>query len=138
MMTFRIGSIILNRQTKFWLQPDFIFRLTADYQRHQECIKILHGFSYKVIREKRDMIKMQQMMNNNNNNNNNGDNNKDKHIDMNGNQLGKLYLEDDNFGKKKRLAFLDLLITASDSQTGAHLTDEDIREEVDTFVSLIN
>lgn len=69
------------------------------------------------------------------NNNNNVNNKNITKIDENGNQIGKLYIEDDNFGKKKRLAFLDLLITASDAQKGAHLTDEDIREEVDTFVS---
>ncbi|KAL7018883.1 hypothetical protein ACKWTF_010946 [Chironomus riparius] len=130
---YEIGSIILNRQTKFWLHSDTIFRLTSDYHRHQECIKILHGFSYKVIREKRDMIRSERMNNNNNFVSKNNNNNNTK-IDQNGNHVDKLYIEDDNFGKKKRLAFLDLLITASDAQKGAHLTDEDIREEVDTFM----
>jgi cytochrome P450 family 4 len=105
------------------MQSDFIFKLTNDYKRHEECIKILHSFSYRVIRERKEQIKMEQA--------------KKSEVDMNNNSLsldenGNV-IDDEDLGKKKRLAFLDLLITASGN--GSVLTDEDIREEVDTFVS---
>jgi hypothetical protein len=49
---FRLGSIIQNRQAKLWLQPDWLFRWTSMYKNHENCIKILHGFSYKVRRNR--------------------------------------------------------------------------------------
>lgn len=87
---------------------DAIFRLTSEYKRHSSYINTLHGFSNKVIRERKA-----ELADNNNNNNNTVD----------------AY---DDLGKKKRLAFLDLLIEYS--KNGTHLSNDDIREEVDTFM----
>ena len=110
------------------MQSDFIFKLTDDYKRHEECIKILHGFSYRMIRERKEQIKMEQKKKSIDMNNN------QDVLDENGNLVHSLLVDDEeSMGKKKRLAFLDLLITASGN--GSVLTDEDIREEVDTFVS---
>lgn len=114
------------------MQSDFIFRLTDDHRRHEECLKILHGFSYGVIRERKEQIKMEQKQKQSKNDSNNNQ----LMLDENGNEIrstSPLVDEEESFGKKKRLAFLDLLISASGN--GSVLTDEDIREEVDTFVS---
>lgn len=128
LVNFRIGSIVLNRQAKFWMQSDFIFKLTDDYRKHEECLRILHGFSYRVIRERKETISQQHKSKVDCNNN------QKLPIDENGNNIESEALDDEeSLGKKKRLAFLDLLITASGN--GSVLTDEDIREEVDTFVS---
>ncbi|GLH13877.1 Cytochrome P450 4c3 [Gryllus bimaculatus] len=56
----RLGSIVQNRQSKLWLQPDWLFRWNNLYKIHQRCIKILHGFSNKVIRERKEEIKKQK------------------------------------------------------------------------------
>lgn len=100
-----------SRQSKLWLQFDTIFRFSEDYKRHQSYIKTLHGFSNRVIRERKAEL-ADNILNNNNIN-----------------SAPDAY---DDLGKKKRLAFLDLLINAS--KDGAVLSNEDIREEVDTFM----
>ncbi|XP_055612681.1 cytochrome P450 4c3-like [Uranotaenia lowii] len=113
----QIGKIIRNRLQKFWLQPDFIFKRTEQYQQHQECLRVLHGFSDRVIRERKaEVLKRRQ---------------EQAKLDSNNNQKSSI-LEDDDFGKKRQLAFLDLLIEGSFDGNG--LSDVDIREEVDTFV----
>lgn len=130
----RIGQIIQNRQAKVWLHPDLLFRLTKGYQEHQHCISVLHEFSYRVIHERKAEIAKQ---NNNNNNNSSDAINQNLCSSENMNKKSDQYIDTSNyeiidFPKKKRLAFLDLLIDAS--QDGSVLSIDDIREEVDTFM----
>nr|CAD7197562.1 unnamed protein product [Timema douglasi] len=109
---YEISSIVQCRQAKMWLQPDWLFKMTSLSNKHDNCVKILHGFSNKVIRERKEEIRRQ----------------KEEEL------CSAPPAEDDAhiYGRKKRLAFLDLLIEAS--QDGAVLCNEDIREEVDTFM----
>uniref|UniRef100_A0A182PYY9 Uncharacterized protein n=1 Tax=Anopheles epiroticus TaxID=199890 RepID=A0A182PYY9_9DIPT len=103
----KIGEIMLNRLQKLWLHPDIVFRCTSQYREQQKCLDILHKFSYRMITERRSIIRAGH-----------------KPLDENNNS--------ETVAGRKQLAFLDLLIEASDE--GRLLSDTDIREEVDTFI----
>ncbi|XP_046744960.1 cytochrome P450 4c3 [Diprion similis] len=101
---YEMGGIVQTRQATLWYHPDCLFRLTSCYKKHENCVKILHEFSMKVISERRQVIE---------------------------DRLAEIEYKEEQYGTKK-LAFLDLLIEAS--RGGTLLSDEDIREEVDTFM----
>ncbi|XP_053699321.1 cytochrome P450 4c3-like [Sabethes cyaneus] len=108
-----IGKVIRNRLQKIWLQPDFIFKRTDEFRKHQECLAVLHEFSDRVVTERKaELVKRRQA----------------QEVDLNNNDP----LENDDGSRKKQLAFLDLLIEGSLDGNG--LSDLAIREEVDTFV----
>ncbi|XP_049826904.1 cytochrome P450 4C1-like [Schistocerca gregaria] len=105
---YAMSETTLQRIVRPWLHPDFIYKRTKYGKIYYESLNVLHGFTEKVIRER----KASRL------NNNKDLNPKDD--------------EEEVFGKKKRVAFLDLLLEASDG--GKNLTDLEIREEVDTFM----
>lgn len=123
MQHFRIGEIVQTRQVKVWYHPEILFRMSNLYKEHQQCIEVLHEFSNRVIRERKAEIAEQ--------NNNNNNNRSMKNMNLSDESDDSKY-EIVDFPRKKRLAFLDLLIEAS--KDGTELSDEDIREEVDTFM----
>uniref|UniRef100_A0A4D5R9T3 Cytochrome P450 4c3 n=1 Tax=Scolopendra viridis TaxID=118503 RepID=A0A4D5R9T3_SCOVI len=102
----RMCRILYYRSARIWLSYDWLFKLTSVGRESKKCLEILHGFTDKVIQERKLERKTMSQ------------------------PVSKP--EDSITGRKKRLAFLDLLLEASDN--GRVLSDEDLREEVDTFM----
>uniref|UniRef100_A0A8D8U0I8 Cytochrome P450 4C1 n=2 Tax=Cacopsylla melanoneura TaxID=428564 RepID=A0A8D8U0I8_9HEMI len=104
---YEIAHLVVQRGIRPWLWPNFLFGLTEFGKRHQTCLNVLHGFSRRVIEErKRERV---------------------------GREKGEADADEDQWGKKRRVAFLDLLIDESE-KSETPLTNEEIREEVDTFM----
>lgn len=101
----RMGELIEHRFRSPWLWADTVYNISSPGREFQRCLKILHGFTNKVIderiRERSNKIEKEEES---------GDEN--------------------DFKRKKRLAFLDLLLEAYDN---GEISKEGIREEVDTF-----
>ena len=102
---YESSTIVFHRALCPWLWNDWMFALSPSGRQFNRNLKTLHDFTESVIKERKEQLKDDHMT---------GD------------------TDENDFGSKKRLAFLDLLIDAS--QDGEVLTDLDIREEVDTFM----
>ena len=103
----RISTLVTQRIYKPWLPILAKFHLTKESKEFDQCIRVLHGFTRTIIHQRRNQHSIRKC-----------------EVDINGNQ--------DQIGQKQRFAFLDHLLEISNC--GEHLSDEDIREEVDTFM----
>ncbi|ESO93310.1 hypothetical protein LOTGIDRAFT_206515 [Lottia gigantea] len=110
---YKMSEFAQNRMKLPWYWNDTLYRIIGPGREHDQCLKVLHNFTEKVIREKREELNRRGPMHD-----------KDFHDSA----------EEDKFvgAKKRRLAFLDMLIHMSEN--GEKLSEEDIREEVDTFM----
>ncbi|KAJ9597715.1 hypothetical protein L9F63_011425, partial [Diploptera punctata] len=100
-----ISELLMTRMFTPWLFPDILYDLSPSGRRAKKLLKILHNFTDKVIKERKQKYKLERT------------NERD---------------DEDGIGEKKKLTFLDLLLETSEN--GDTLTDEEIREEVDTFM----
>ncbi|KYM99110.1 Cytochrome P450 4g15 [Cyphomyrmex costatus] len=132
----RMCDILHLRHTKVWLRPDWLFNLTKYGKDQIRLLEIIHGLTKKVIARKKQEF-------------NSGKRNVIEESTQNGNGIKKLdtfqksqraALSDglltsnilNDVGEKKRQAFLDLLMEAG--QNGSILTDEEVKEQVDTIM----
>ncbi|XP_046382306.1 uncharacterized protein LOC124153250 [Ischnura elegans] len=102
------GEIFYNRIAKPWYGIDFLFKLTPLYRQQEKVLKILHDFTERVIKDKKEEYLRNKA------------------------SKEKKSKGDSKVTKKKVKAFLELLIELSEEKN--ELTDEEIREEVDTFM----
>lgn len=109
---YRMSETSQHRQLRPWLHPDICWDLSPSGREEARNLKILHGFTKKVIQEKKQMRKE----------------NSSKSIEKIEENKEDEYI----YGGKQRQAFLDLLLDAQD--TDPTLTDENVREETDTFM----
>lgn len=101
---YKTAELILRRTLRPWLYSDFIYKHSSDGKKWTAHIEHLHEFTNKVIRQRREIRNSNEMTS-----------------------------KDTEVGKKKRLAFLDLLLETK-LENGEQLDDNEIREEVDTFM----
>lgn len=110
---YKMGEFIVYRISRPWFFFDTLFALTKGFWEQRSLAKYLRNFSYNVIKERRERI-------------------------LN-NSVNKKNDEPSSYSTRKKLAMLDMLISAN--LEGVAIDDEGIREEVDTFmfeVSQIN
>ncbi|GFS53384.1 cytochrome P450 4c3 [Nephila pilipes] len=102
-----LGGVMIERIARPLLWPDILFNLSKSGRGFNRDLKVLHRFTDKVIQEKKTALLAQR-------------------------SRGSEETEDVRFGGKKRQALMDLLL--DQHVNGQQLTEEDIREEVDTFM----
>ncbi|CRK90412.1 CLUMA_CG004149, isoform A [Clunio marinus] len=145
MAVMKMCDILHLRHTKIWLYPDWIFNLSKYAKKQVKLLDVIHSLTKKVIRNKKEAfsqgtrgslatpeyIKPEE---------------KDKKEELKkttvveGLSFGQSSgLKDDldvdepnDIGEKKRLAFLDLLLESAEN--GAVISDEEIKEQVDTIM----
>lgn len=125
-------DLIHLRHYKFWYRVEALFNLFGYQEKQNNLLNRIHGLTRRVIKSKKEVF--QQKVNE-------GDLPKPSFseiISFKANSDDQVLRDDidmideQDVGEKRRLAFLDLMIESA--HYGAEITDEEIKEEVDTIM----
>lgn len=100
-----IGKFVVHRLCRVWLYVDILFNHSKIGRIQKKAISDLHDFTMNVIRDRKNHFNSKNIMINTD--------------------------KDDVYGRKGRLAMLDLLL---ENEKDGVIDLEGIREEVDTFM----
>ncbi|XP_047023112.1 cytochrome P450 4g15 [Helicoverpa zea] len=139
MAVMKMCDILHLRHTKIWLRPDLLFKLTDYAKKQTKLLDIIHGLTKKVIRRKKEEFNSGKRPTILADYNAGTADEATKTTSVEGLSFGQsaglkddLDVDDADVGQKKRLAFLDLLLESS--QSGVVISDEEIKEQVDTIM----
>lgn len=135
---YEVGEMALSRVTRPWLWSDFIFYLTETGRRFRRAKNIMHEFSIKVIRERKQAWQKELFVGG-------------ELVESSNRQTGSVMpkgkprrtipldeIRNSSFFAKgnKKLAFLDLLLHQHLIENTMSI--DDVREEVDTFMFAVS
>ncbi|XP_054269204.1 cytochrome P450 4g15-like [Macrosteles quadrilineatus] len=150
MAVMKMCNILHLRQTKVWLRPEFLFQLTKYGKDQVQLLDTIHSLTKKVLKRKKEehlntkksileKSSLEKLIAQ--------DEEKLKEAKQKASKAPSeakfsfgqaaglkddLDVDDNDVGEKKRSAFLDFMIECA--QNGVVLTDDEIKEQVDTIM----